>query len=130
MRQWHCDINAGTAVGSPAVLPRLAWRSTLATLPDSQFVLAIALVALIIHVVSVLLIRPEPVSDFAWYFHEGAAISEGHGYVTDEGVPTAFWPVGYPAFLAVTFRFFGTSALTGEFANAGLSVATVVLFYC
>jgi phosphoglycerol transferase MdoB-like AlkP superfamily enzyme len=43
-----------------------------------------------------------PVSDAKWYFDRAVSIVHGNGYAFD-GVPTAFWPVGYPGFLALLF---------------------------
>src|SRR5215831_2193532 len=43
-----------------------------------------------------------PVSDAKWYFDRAVSIVHGNGYAFD-GIPTAFWPVGYPGFLALLF---------------------------
>ena len=50
-------------------------------------------------------------------------------YVTEDGAPTAFRPVGYPAFLAAIYVVFGRSWLAGGMANALLGTVTVGLTY-
>jgi 4-amino-4-deoxy-L-arabinose transferase-like glycosyltransferase len=64
-----------------------------------------------------------------WYFDKATAISRGHGYVYDlESLkPTAAWPVGYPAFLALIFRVTGPSILVAQLANVTLSTFSVYL---
>ena len=69
-----------------------------------------------------------PVSDFAWYFARGTDIAHGRGY-QDGGVSTAYWPVGYPAFLGAIFAVFGSSITAAVVANVLLSVGFLVLFY-
>ena len=49
-----------------------------------------------------------PVSDFLFYYLGAASIAAGHGY-SILGHPTSFFPIGYPAFLALLFTLFGTS---------------------
>jgi uncharacterized membrane protein YqjE len=82
-------------------------------------------------------IPTEPSSDFAWYFQLGLRLSNGLGYtVADDGFPlwepgralpqprpTAFWPVGYPGFLAVLF-----SATRGLDPLWAAKLANVVLY--
>jgi len=49
--------------------------------------------------------------------------------VRPEGTPTAFWPVGYPATLAVVYGVFGHSLLAAKAFNALLGAATAGLVY-
>lgn len=67
-------------------------------------------------------------SDLAWYLSRAIELVETGRYA-ENGVPTAYWPVGYPAFLAALFLLFGTSALVGQVANALLSVGCVGLLF-
>lgn len=64
-----------------------------------------------------------PVSDAKWYFDRAVSIVHGNGYAFD-GVPTAFWPVGYPGFLALLFLIFPETPETGLIANFFLAVIT------
>jgi 4-amino-4-deoxy-L-arabinose transferase-like glycosyltransferase len=82
------------------------------------------------------------VSDFEWYFEQGLNIASGRGYVvTTDGFPlwepgnalpapqlTAFWPVGYPAFLGLLFaltRGFVEPLLEAQLANVVLYVVAI-----
>ena len=41
-----------------------------------------------------------PISDASWYVNTASDLANGLGY-RDQGLPTAFWPVGWPAALAL-----------------------------
>ena len=65
--------------------------------------------------------------DSQWYFQTAANLYHGRGYLSPApglfnippGQPTAFFPVGYPLFLASVFVFGGgPSVLAGQIANA------------
>src|SRR3954454_15357039 len=50
--------------------------------------------------IGVLFVRPlEQSADFDWYYQRAIGIASGVGYAQD-GTLTAFWPVGWPGFLA------------------------------
>ena len=70
----------------------------------------------------------EPVSDFRWYYERGVEIAQGRGYVQD-GQPTAYWPVGYPALLGGVFCVFGPSLLAARLVNVLLSLGILLLTY-
>jgi hypothetical protein len=59
-------------------------------------------------------------SDNLWYYNRGISIGSGQGY-SEGGVPTAYWPPGWPRFLGPLFWLFGPSALVGQIANLTLS---------
>jgi len=44
---------------------------------------------------------PPGFNDPVEYLRLGLSIAHGHGYTSDAGFPTAYYPVGYPAFIAV-----------------------------
>jgi 4-amino-4-deoxy-L-arabinose transferase-like glycosyltransferase len=91
---------------------------------DGGFLFAAVGSAFVIRMVWVLAIRPDAVSDFAFYYEHASTLAQGDGYTTD-GVPTAYWPVGYPAFLAAVFWVCGPSVVAAGTANALLSAATL-----
>jgi len=73
------------------------------------------------------LINPDLSGD-ALFFHEKACqISDGLGY-TYQGQPTAFYPVGYPAFLAGLYYFFGKSVFIARLANIFLYMIILLVF--
>ena len=84
------------------------------------FVPVCLLVALAVRLIWATVFDPTPVSDFGWYHARAIDMAAGAGYTVD-GVPTAYWPVGYPATLAAVFRLFGPSLLAARILNALLS---------
>ena len=98
--------------------------------PDDYKRLALIIgVALVIRVVWVLVFQTPPGSDAASYDEMAWRLAQGQWYVSDDGTPTAFWPVGYPAFLATIYVVFGHSWLAAGIANALLGTITVALTY-
>ena len=83
----------------------------------------IAGVALAVRVAWVLATVPMPNWDAADYDGRAWRLATGEGYVAPDGTPTAFRPVGYPAFLATIYAVFGHSWIAGYIANAILSTA-------
>ncbi len=55
-------------------------------------------------------------------------IAEDRGY-TINGTPTAFWPIGYPGFLALHFSLFGPSLGVAKVANVVLYIGVLYLSY-
>lgn len=76
----------------------------------------------------VLGIEVTPSSDSAWYFGRALELIQTGRYA-ENGVPTAYWPVGYPAFLAGVLAVFGPSVLAGQLANLVLSLACAGVLY-
>ena len=96
---------------------------------DWKWLALIAGVALAIRVAWVVLFQTPPASDAADYDAYGWRLAQGKGYVTSDGTPTAFWPVGYPALLAAIYVVFGYSWLAAGIANAILGTISVLLTY-
>ena len=65
-------------------------------------------------------------SDAAWYYQTAINIASGQGYSIN-GVPTAYFPVGYPVFLSIFFKLFGPSYLLAKLLNVGLDL--VICFF-
>ena len=70
----------------------------------------------------------DPVSDSAWYFNRAVTLAE-QGTYSERGIPTAYWPVGYPGFLGLLFKITGPSLLAAKLANLVLAAATFWLLY-
>ena len=86
--------------------------------------------ALLVRLVWVGSVPTQPVTDFAWYLDRALAMARGEGFSIN-GVPTAYWPVGYPAALSVALRIFpGLDPVSvGKGLNLLLSVGCVGLTY-
>jgi 4-amino-4-deoxy-L-arabinose transferase-like glycosyltransferase len=65
-----------------------------------------------------------PWSDADWYHRRAIELAQGLGYNSGER-PTAYFPIGYPGFLAGLFLIFPSTQTTVALANAALGVATV-----
>jgi 4-amino-4-deoxy-L-arabinose transferase-like glycosyltransferase len=102
---------------------RFGHRSDLAA-PLAVFGLALA-----VRLAFIALVQPDVNlgNDAGQYDAFARAIASGRGYVTPDGEPTAFWPVGYPAFLAFLYLLFGQSVVVGQLANAFIDACTAVL---
>ena len=70
----------------------------------------------------------EPFSDAAWYFNRAVGLVAGYGY-SEAGVPTAYWPPGWPLTLAMLFKFFGVSLLAVQIFNLVCSLMIGWLTY-
>jgi 4-amino-4-deoxy-L-arabinose transferase-like glycosyltransferase len=69
-----------------------------------------------------------PASDAATYDLVAQRLVAGEGYVL-RGQLSAYWPVGYPAFLAAIYRLAGHDLLVVKLLQAVLSVCTIVVVY-
>ena len=102
---------------SPA--PRRAWSIDL---------FAVMALSVLVRLPWVLIVHPVPTGDTRFYYLSARSIAEGHGYQI-LGHPTAFFPVGWPAFLAGLFTFTGPSMLAIEILNLVLWAVTTALVY-
>jgi 4-amino-4-deoxy-L-arabinose transferase-like glycosyltransferase len=91
-------------------------------------VFAVALVARLLWIAFVSP-RTDLVDDSGYYDYFAVSIAEGRGYVRPEGVPTAFWPVGYPGALAGVYAVVGHSLLAAKLLNVILGAFTAGLVY-
>ena len=76
--------------------------------------------------VLLLFVPLEMESDALWYLNRAGGIAAGDGY-SENGHPTAYWPVGYPGFLGILFWLFGTSQTVGVIANLVCAAASFFL---
>ncbi len=95
---------------------------------SNYFVPFCFILAVILRIVWLLLVDSKAVSDSFWYFEKGTEIASGKGYVIN-GLPTAYYPVGYPVFLAVIFKVFGSQLLAGKIANIVLYTGILYFSY-
>lgn len=71
---------------------------------------------------------PAPYSDAEFYHISATNLLNGKGYAYLSG-PTAFWPPGYPFFLAIVYWLFGSGVKTAMVANALAGGLTVLVTY-
>jgi hypothetical protein len=104
------------------------------------FVPACLLLAAALRLGLVFAVDNRPVADAEWYYARATELAEGRGYAqprlvgTADGAewvrtPTAYWPVGYPAFLGGVFALFGASPLVGKLANVAIGLAVLLLMH-
>jgi 4-amino-4-deoxy-L-arabinose transferase-like glycosyltransferase len=93
-----------------------------------RFVPACLVLGTFLRVAWIYLVDPDQVSDFSWYQQFATNIALGKGYSIN-GMPTGYWPIGYPAFLGGLFYLFGPSVLVGKVANIVLYMGTIFLTY-
>ena len=89
------------------------------------FVLICFVIFIVLRVSLIFSIPLQMGSDALWYLYRGISIASGYGY-SEDGNPTAYWPVGYPGFLGIAFWLFGKDPLTGQIAN--LLLASGIFF--
>jgi 4-amino-4-deoxy-L-arabinose transferase-like glycosyltransferase len=91
-----------------------------------RWILAIFLIALVVRLGYVAVAERPPISDEQYYDGLAQALAAGEGYAAD-GVPTAYWPVGYPVFIAFFYAVFGLHYLPVLIFQAVLGAATAGL---
>lgn len=92
------------------------------------WLVAALLVGALVRLLWLATVDSQPVTDFDWYFNRATELAQGLGYQVD-GKATAYWPVGYPAFLAIFFKVFGPSVAVGKALNFLLTLAAIPLAY-
>jgi len=95
---------------------------------SSRFVPWCLLTALAVRLCWILAVDARPIDDFSWYYARAVDLAAGGG-LTVHGLPTAYWPVGYPLLLAGLFLLTGPSLLAAKLLNVVLATGTVWLCY-
>src|SRR6266446_152016 len=85
-------------------------------LNHTHFVPACVMLGIVVRLLWIVLVNPEQIYDCRWYLRRAITMANGGGY-SFEGTPTAYWPVGYPAFLAAQFWLFGPSEFLAKVVN-------------
>ncbi len=105
------------------------FRSWVHRLLSSRFFLMGCIVlGTLLRLALIMVLDIKPISDFGWYYERGRMLATGQGYSVDT-VLTAYWPVGYPAFLGLLFWFFGPSVFVAQLANVVLYIGVISLSY-
>lgn len=108
---------------SPPDVASSPWRGFFL---HQAFIPTVLLVGLTLRLVVAVLIPIEQMSDSAWYVARAIEIASGLGYQED-GIPTAYWPVGWPAILAGGYWLTGSIPLTVIGLNLAGSLAIMLL---
>lgn len=98
------------------------------TIKPYIFPVALLMGGILIRLIWVLTVETEQVSDALWYHTAALGLAETGSYSLDNQ-PTAFFPVGYPAFLAGLYALFGKDLLVGQIANVLLSAFLLFFSY-
>lgn len=85
-------------------------------------------VAFLLRLLWVLHVKTAPVFDFLKYHLGALSIAEGMGYKL-YGNPTAFEPIGYPAFLALLYSAIAPRLIVPKLMNVLLSLGIIILAY-
>lgn len=104
---------------------------------ESAFLMALVGGALVLRFGLVLFFGDPLSSDAFWYHARAIDLLEGRGYVRPGPfvngaatmIPTAFWPVGFSAFLAAIYGLTTECWVAGLLANAAVSTACVWVLY-
>ncbi len=101
---------------------------TLFDLPRSRWMLLILCLSFAVRLLWAGVSPAQPASDAKYYTDAGLAIANGEGFL-NRGKPTAYWPVGYPAFLGGIYALFGYSVELVKVVHAALGAATVLMVF-
>src|SRR5919199_4956240 len=91
------------------------------------WIVAILGLALCVRLAWVLLVPNAQYSDSLWYEAAAANLAANGVYGPDQ--PSAWFPPGYPFFLAVIYKAFGYWQLAGKLGNVVLGTGSAVLAY-
>lgn len=90
--------------------------------------LGILFLGILLRIIWVVLVNTQPISDFLWYHELALSLISNNGYRI-KGVLTAYEPIGYPAFLALIYYFFGANIVFPKIANIILSSIGMTFLY-
>jgi 4-amino-4-deoxy-L-arabinose transferase-like glycosyltransferase len=92
----------------------------------------IVVLNLVVRTAWVIDVHPYPSSDFGFYVGAAMGLAAGHGYLF-HGLPTAYWPIGWPLVLAALYLVFGPHLWVGLafqiVATTAVAVLVLVLAY-
>ncbi|ARO86526.1 glycosyl transferase [Nitrosospira lacus] len=100
--------------------------SSFRILDSHYFVPVCFLFFIVLRAVPIFFLPVEMDSDSSWFLGRGLSIASGGGY-SEDGYPTAYWPVGYPGFLGILFYLFGQDQFVGQMANLLMAAGTFFL---
>jgi hypothetical protein len=101
---------------------------------DVPWLLQVVLIAIGVRLLWVLYVNVDPndgrFDDSVFYHNAAHLLAQGRGYINPfNGDPTAHWPPGYPAVLAILYKLFGWHLMLARALNIGFAAVTVALAY-
>ena len=88
---------------------------------------ALFLLAFLVRLYALAAYAAVPAADAADYQRLAEGLAAGRGYVSEDGLPTAWRPPGYPAFLACVYAVAGPSVRAATVVQAALGGLTALL---
>src|SRR5215475_2974600 len=95
---------------------------------DQRFVPVCLFLATVIRLIWISWVDAPQVRDFMWYQQFARNIADGKGYSLN-GIPTGYWPIGYPGLLGIVFYVTGESVFVGKLLNIVLYIGAILLTY-
>ncbi len=95
---------------------------------ELDFLLLVFGVGFTLRLLWIILFPSQIYSDWKWYDDAAYHMSQIWRY-EENGLPTAYWPIGYPLFIAIIYWFFGHSYFMVKFVNVLLSSGICILTY-
>jgi hypothetical protein len=90
---------------------------------SSKFIPACFICYVGVRLAVISLVPIDQFSDNLWYFSRAVALAAGQGY-SEDGIPTAYWPPGWPGVLGLVFWVLGPSPWVGQIANLMFAAIT------
>ena len=100
----------------------------LENLPEAKFLLLFLGLGLVFRVLWITLVPTQLYADWKWYDDAAYHLSQVWRY-EENGMPTAYWPIGYPLFLAIIYWIFGHGYLAVHLISLLLSLCICILTY-
>lgn len=100
----------------------------LVSVKELNFLLLFLGLALVLRIAWIILIPTQLYADWKYYDKIAYHMSQVWSY-EENGIPTAYWPIGYPLFLAIIYRIFGHSYFMVGVINVLLSLCICMLTY-
>jgi 4-amino-4-deoxy-L-arabinose transferase-like glycosyltransferase len=118
------------------ILLFLLWRKNLLksaltkleTANETRFLFLFLCLALVFRFLWITFVPTQLYADWKWYDDMAYNMSQVWRY-EDNGFPTAYWPIGYPLFLAVIYWMFGHNYFAAELINLMLSLGICLFGY-
>jgi len=93
------------------------------------FLATCGMILVAVQITTMLSVRSIPYDDSLAYLKLSDTLFNHHAYVNDAGLPTSYWPVGYPAYLMSLKVFIGNTIAAARVMNVVIALALVVTLF-